>query len=64
MAKTNKSFTKRIRVTPSGKLKIRKAGGNHFNAKESSSKQTNRRVPMGMTMKPKALATFLPGLVK
>ena len=32
--KTNKSYTKRIRVTKTGKLVARKAGQNHFNAKE------------------------------
>ena len=32
--KTNKSFTKRIRVTKTGKLIARKAGQDHFNAKE------------------------------
>ncbi|MEK9184333.1 MAG: 50S ribosomal protein L35 [Patescibacteria group bacterium] len=32
--KTNKSFTKRIRVTRTGKLLVRKAGQDHFNAKE------------------------------
>lgn len=32
--KTNKSYTKRIRVTKKGKLIARKPGQNHFNAKE------------------------------
>jgi ribosomal protein L35 len=32
--KTNKSFTKRIRVTKTGKLIARKPGQDHFNAKE------------------------------
>ena len=32
--KTNKSFTKRIRVTKTGKLMARKPGQDHFNAKE------------------------------
>lgn len=32
--KTNKSYTKRIRATKNGKLVARKAGQNHFNAKE------------------------------
>lgn len=32
--KTNKSFTKRIRVTRTGKLMSRKPGQDHFNAKE------------------------------
>lgn len=32
--KTNKSYTKRIRVTKKGKLIARKPGQDHFNAKE------------------------------
>jgi ribosomal protein L35 len=32
--KTNKSFSKRLRVTRTGKILARKAGQNHFNAKE------------------------------
>jgi len=32
--KTNKSYTKRIKVTRNGKLISRKPGQNHFNAKE------------------------------
>ena len=37
--KTNKSFTKRIKITRRGKLIARKPGQNHFNAKESRSTQ-------------------------
>ena len=32
--KTNKSYTKRIKVTRTGKLVARKPGQDHFNAKE------------------------------
>jgi ribosomal protein L35 len=32
--KTNKSYTKRIKVTKNGKLIARKPGQDHFNAKE------------------------------
>lgn len=32
--KTNKSYTKRIRVTRKGKFVARKSGQDHFNAKE------------------------------
>ena len=41
--KTNKSFTKRIKITRNGKLVARKPGQNHFNAKESQSGRQNRR---------------------
>jgi len=37
--KTNKSFTKRLKMTRTGKLVARMPGQNHFNAKESRSKQ-------------------------
>ena len=37
--KTNKAFSKRVRVTKRGKVLSRKAGLNHFNAKKSRSKQ-------------------------
>ncbi|HEY1037699.1 MAG TPA: 50S ribosomal protein L35 [Candidatus Paceibacterota bacterium] len=37
--KTNKSFSKRIKVSKNGKLTSRKAGQNHFNAKESGRSQ-------------------------
>lgn len=41
--KTNKSFSKRLKVTKNGKIKARKPGQNHFNAKESRSKQLNKK---------------------
>lgn len=41
--KTNKSFSKRIKVTRRGKLVARKPGQNHFNAKEKRSTQMSNR---------------------
>ncbi|MEK7613032.1 MAG: 50S ribosomal protein L35 [Patescibacteria group bacterium] len=41
--KTNKSFTKRLRITRRGKIVARKPGQNHFNAKEKRSKQMGQR---------------------
>ena len=32
--KTNKSYSKRLKVTKNGKILARKTGRNHFNAKE------------------------------
>lgn len=58
--KTNKSFTKRIKVTSTGKLKVRKAGFNHFNAKQSRSKQLAGKVPVTLNMTNKSKARFLP----
>ena len=41
--KTNKSLTKRIRITKNGKQLVRKPGFNHFNAKQSRVTQLNGR---------------------
>lgn len=41
--KTNKSFTKRLKITRNGKLVARRPGQNHFNAKESRSTQMKGR---------------------
>lgn len=41
--KTNKSITKRLKVTKNGKVVGRKAGQNHFNAKESRSSQLAKK---------------------
>ncbi len=57
--KTNKSFTKRIRVTKSGKLLTRKAGQNHFNAKEGRRTQLKKHHTLIMVMKNKAKSRFL-----
>lgn len=42
-SKTNKSFSKRIKVTKNGKLVARRPGRNHFNAKESRVKQLAKK---------------------
>jgi len=58
----NKSYTKRVRVSPKGKLLIRKAGGNHFNAQERRQKQLDRkRDGRTLTMNPKTAGRFLNG---
>lgn len=58
--KTNKSFTKRIKVTRNGKIKARKPGFNHFNSKQSRTKQLAGRVPVDFPMTNKAIRRFLP----
>jgi ribosomal protein L35 len=62
--KTNKSFTKRLSVTKNGKIKARRPGFNHFNAKQSRSTQLNGKVEKDFSMNAKSTARFLPGLVK
>ncbi len=59
--KTNKSYTKRIRVTRTGKLVARKPGQNHFNAKQSGSTRTNKRRATSLTLTARARRRFLPG---
>ena len=41
--KTNKSYTKRLKITKTGKVLARKAGQHHFNAKESRRKQISQK---------------------
>lgn len=41
--KTNKSLTKRLKITKNGKILARKGGQNHFNAKESRAKQLGNK---------------------
>lgn len=41
--KTNKSFTKRLKVSKNGKITARKTGQNHFNAKESRRSQLSKK---------------------
>ena len=59
--KTNKSFTKRIKTTKNGKILVRTAGGNHFNAKESRSKQLKRKRLCGIKLTNKERGRFMPG---
>jgi ribosomal protein L35 len=59
--KTNKSFSKRIRVTKKGKLVVRKAGQNHFNARERTARSLDKRRTMNVTMNRESRARFLPG---
>ena len=58
--KSNKSLAKRIRVTKSGKLKARKPGFNHFNAKQRRVKQLQGRVPVDFVLSNKLRGRFFP----
>lgn len=59
--KSNKAYSKRLRVTKTGKVVARKPGGNHYNAKESRSTQLNRKRSQLITLSKKDRARFLPG---
>lgn len=60
--KTNKSYTKRLKVTKNGKIIARKPGQNHFNAKDSGRKHQSRQRTQGITMTKRNINRFLPGL--
>lgn len=62
--KTNKSFTKRLKVTRNGKILSRKAGQDHFNAKESRGSQLKKKRMLSVHFSNKAKARFLPGRFK
>jgi ribosomal protein L35 len=59
--KTNKSFSKRLRVTRRGKIIGRKAGQNHFNSKESRRSQLAKKRTLNVKFSNKAKARFLVG---
>ena len=59
--KTNKSYTKRLKVTKSGKVLGRKTGQNHFNAKESRRSQLGKKGNNEFHMSNKEKARFLVG---
>jgi len=58
--KTNKSYSKRIKVSKNGKLTTRKKGQNHFNAKKSGQGRMQDRNPQTIELQPDAKARFLP----
>lgn len=57
--KTNKSFTKRLKVTKTGKIFGRKPGFNHFNAKQSRTTQLAGKKMVEFKMTNKAIARFI-----
>ncbi len=58
--KTNKSYSKRIRVTRNGKLVVRAKGQNHFNAKQSGSKRSAKRRAVSLVLTARVRRRFLP----
>ncbi len=60
--KTNKSYSKRLKVTKTGKVLARKTGQNHFNAKESRrsqlAKKGNNEFHMSMKERSRFLVNF------
>ncbi len=60
MMKTNKSFSKRLKVTKNGKILSRKPGFNHFNAKQSRTTQLAGRKGNNFVIKNKPKSHLLP----
>jgi len=58
--KTNKSYSKRLKVTKNGKIKARKPGIGHNNAKQTRARQLTGKVPRDFVMTNKEKARFLP----
>ena len=58
--KTNKSFSKRLKVTKNGKILARKPGFNHFNAKQSRTKQLAGKRSANFVIKNKAKSHLMP----
>jgi ribosomal protein L35 len=59
MIKTNKSYTKRFKLTRKGKILARKAGQNHFNAKERTNAGARKSGFSQISMDNKAKSRFL-----
>ncbi len=57
--KTNKSFTKRLKVTRKGKIVARKPGQNHFNAKEARSTQLSGKRTQRLSLSPKVMQRYI-----
>ena len=58
--KTNKSYSKRLKLTKNGKVISRKAGFNHFNAKQSRTSQLSGRKGVNFVIKNKPKSHLLP----
>ncbi len=59
--KTNKSFTKRIRVSRTGKLLARKPGQDHFNAKERGRTKGVKKRGVQLALSNRLMRRFLGG---
>jgi ribosomal protein L35 len=58
--KTNKSYTKRLKVTKNGKIIARKAGQNHFNAKQTGQQRLRRKRTQLLNLSKRITRRFLP----
>jgi ribosomal protein L35 len=60
--KTNKSYSKRLKVTRRGKILARGTGQNHFNSKESRRSQLKKKRMTNFPMSNKDKSQFLVNL--
>lgn len=60
--KTNKSYTKRVKVTKNGKIVARKAGQNHFNARQTGRQRLRRKRAQLLSLSKRITRRFLPGM--
>ncbi len=58
--KTNKAYTKRLKVTKKGKIIARKPGQCHFNAKESGNITRNKKKTSSLKLSKRITRRFLP----
>lgn len=61
--KTNKSYTKRLKLTKNSKIVARKPGKGHYNAKVSGTKSLAGKRTKNISLTNKTKATFLPGIL-
>lgn len=61
--KTNKSYTKRIRVSKNGKLIVRKPGQDHFNAKERGNTKGTKKRAQSLIVSNDIRRKFLSGKI-
>ena len=58
--KTNKSYSKRLKLTQKGKVLSRKPGFNHFNAKQSRTTELAGKKRQNFVIKNKPKSHLLP----
>ncbi len=58
--KTNKSYTKRLKVTKNGKIIARKQGQNHFNARQTGAQRLRRKRTQVLNLSKRITRRFLP----
>ena len=59
--KTNKSYTKRLKVTKNGKVLARRPNQNHFRAKKERQTKMELKKPRELSLSQRIIRRFLPG---